>query len=100
MDGPLSSSSFDLGKKGSLIDYFVGERSRYLLFSLCLLIILAKAIETGILLYIRPSGSYNYREINKGLWFWHISYSYQFTRPFHEFELLSGAEHYGKVQVL
>ena len=50
MDGPLSRSSFDLGKKVSLIDYFEGERSRYLSFSLWILIIIAKAIETGIIL--------------------------------------------------
>ena len=68
MDGPLSSSSFDLGKKGSLIDYFEGERSRYLSFSSCLLIIIVKAIETGIILLIRPrSGISNLCEINKGL---------------------------------
>ena len=40
----------------------------------------------------RPSGSLNFCEINKGLWFWHNwNIFYQFTKPFIKFELLPGA---------
>ena len=31
-----------------------------------------EAVETGIILLIRPKDGYKFCEINKGLWFWHI----------------------------
>ena len=57
-----------------------------------------KAIETGVILSVDTSGSWKFFEINKDPWFWHIwNMCYQFTKPFHEFEVLLGAAQWKQI---